>query len=197
MGGNHKYVLHNADSSFNSIARRVTLRYSYLSGLLSCLSFISLVFLVPTTALAEQADSGKAALLYKESIQLLNDGKVDKAVEAAKEAIKADPEYAEAYEQLGDALFKKKQYDEAMSAYNSALKINPLSHLAKTGLGLTLLKKGDASGAETVLKEALRSNPYPSMNHYALGLVYEILNDYDKAVYQFKEGIRTYKSGKK
>ncbi len=197
MGENHKDVLHNADSSFNSLARRVTLRYSYLRILLSCVSFISLVFLVPAAAHAQQADGGKAVSLYKESVQLLNDGNVDKAVEVAKEAVKSDPEYAEAYEQLGDALYKKKQYDEALSAYNSALKINPLSHLAKIGLGLALLKKGDANSAETVLKEAVRANPYPSMAYYALGLVYEKLNDYDKAVYHFKEGIRTYKSGKK
>jgi hypothetical protein len=40
-------------------------------------------------------------------------------------------------------------------------------------------------------------NPYPSMVHYALGLVYENLNDYEKAVFQFKEGIKTFKKGKK
>ena len=90
-------------------------------------------------------------------------------------------------------LLKKGQFDEAINAFNSALKINPRMRTSKTGIGLALLKKGDLKGAESVLKDALILNPYPSMTHYALGLVYEKLNDYEKAIVHFKEGIKTHK----
>ena len=83
--------------------------------------------------------------------------------------------------------------DDAISAFNSALKINSMMRTSKTGIGLALSKKGDLKGAEAILKDALILNPYPSMTHYAMGLVYEKLNDYEKAVAHFKEGIKTHK----
>ncbi len=64
-------------------------------------------------------------------------------------------------------------------------------------MGLALLKKGDLKAAETILAEALSLNPYPSSTHYALGLLYEKSNDYEKAVSQYKDGLKTFKSGKK
>ena len=94
-------------------------------------------------------------------------------------------------------LLKAGKNDEAINAFEAALKINPQHRTSKTGKGLALLQKGDATGAEAVLKDALLLNPYPSMTHYALGLVYEKMNNYEQAVLQFKEGIRTFKSGKR
>ena len=40
-------------------------------------------------------------------------------------------------------------------------------------------------------------NPSPAPTHYALGLVYEKRADYEKSALQFKEGIKTFTSGKK
>jgi tetratricopeptide (TPR) repeat protein len=102
---------------------------------------------------------------------------------------KGDPRVAEAA-----GLFEEGQIDKAIEA---ALNMEPGMSSSKTGLGLALLKKGDFKGAEGILTEALALNPYPSTTHYALGLVYEKMNDYEKAVRHFKEGMKTFKSGKK
>jgi len=139
------------------------------------------------------AQNEKAVSLYKESVKFFEDGSIDRAIEAIKEAINADPDYPEAYDHLGYMLLKKGQVDEAINAFNSALKINPRMRTSKTGIGIALIKKGDLKGAESILKEALILNPYPSMTHYALGLVYEKLGDYEKAIMHYKEGIKTYK----
>ncbi|HEX8949170.1 MAG TPA: tetratricopeptide repeat protein [Dissulfurispiraceae bacterium] len=162
-----------------------------------------LLFLVFMPALqsaglcAEPEGREKAEALLKEADALFSEGKMDKAVETVREAVKVDPAHPDAYDQLGHMLMKAGKLDEAIGAFDSALKINPRSRTAKTGKGLALLKKGDAKGAEAVLKEALTLNPYPSATHYALGLVYEQTGDYAKAIFHFKEGIRTFKSGKK
>jgi len=169
---------------------------SFLSTLFYLLLGLALLGLAVPDSFA-QTGREKAESLIKESAVLSEDGNIDKAIEVCKEAVKADPDYAEAHDQLGQMLLKKGSYDEAISSFKSGLKINPRLRSAKTGIGFALLKKGDLKGAETVLKEALMLNPYPSMAHYALGLVYEKLNDYDKSVNQFKEGIQKYKSGKK
>ena len=166
--------------------------FPFFAGLLILSAFI----FQSDYAVAEEAKE-KADALLKEASSLYNDGDMDKALSTVKEAIPIYPEYPEAYDQLGFVLLKKGQLDDAINAFNSALKINPRFRTSKTGIGLALLKKGDTSGAEAVLKEALTLNPYPSMTHYALGLVYEKLNDFENSTYHFKEGIKTYKSGKR
>ncbi len=171
---------------------------------LALLVFLNVLFLSPAFgAPAEQEGGGKADslvkadALIKEATTQLNDGNPDKAIELAGEAVKAAQSYPESYDALGHMLLKAGKIDEAINAFDTALKINPRMRTSKTGMGLALMQKGDLPGAEAVLKEALLLNPYPAMTHYALGLVYEKMNNYEQAVLHFKEGIRTFKSGKR
>jgi tetratricopeptide (TPR) repeat protein len=142
-------------------------------------------------------DGRDKTVLLREIVKLSDAGELDKAIEACRQVIKEYPEYPEAYDQLGYLLLRKKSFDEAAGAFNEALRINRGLRTSKTGLGIALLEKGDAKGAEAVLTEALFMNPYPSMTHYALGLVYERTGDLEKAIREFKDGIRTYKNGKR
>lgn len=153
--------------------------------------------LLPVTETCAQEGRDRAASLSGEAAKLSDAGNLERAVEVCREAVKADPAYPEAYDQLGYLLFRKGSFDEAVGAFKSALRINQGMRTSRTGLGLALLKTGDTQGAEAVLREALSMNPYPSMTHYALGLVHEKKGDYEKAVLEFKEGIRTFRSGKR
>jgi Flp pilus assembly protein TadD len=148
-------------------------------------------------AFAAQEGTQQAAVLLKEANMLFEDGDIDKAIETIKGAIAADPVNAESYDRLGYMLLRKGRPDDALNSFTTALKLKPTLRASKTGVGLCLLKKGDLKRAEDELNSALSINPYPSMTHYALGLVYEKMNDYEKAIQQFKEGIKTFKSGKK
>ncbi len=144
------------------------------------------------------ADEGKEKVTaFEEAVGLFEQGNTGKAIEVMKGVVAADPQNAGAYDRLGYFYLKKRQFDESLNNFASALKINPALRTSKTGTGLALFKKGDLKGAETVLTEALSLNPYPASTHYALGLVYEKLDDYERSVRQFKEGIKTFRSGKK
>jgi Flp pilus assembly protein TadD len=158
--------------------------------------FFFLSFSFPAV-FAAQEETQRAAALFREATTMFDDGQIDRAVETMKRAIAADPGNAESYDRLGYMLLRKDQPDDALLAFNAALKLKPTLRTAKNGVGLGLLKKGDLKGAEEELMTALSLNPYPSMTHYALGLVYEKMNDYEKAITQFKEGIKTFKDGKK
>jgi tetratricopeptide (TPR) repeat protein len=164
-------------------------------GILAVLAFVLIVFL--PAANAGQDGHDKAVTLLKEADTLLEEGHIDKAIETVKSAVTADPENPEPYDRLGYMLLQKGLPDDAVNAFTAALKIQPTFRTARTGIGLALLKKGDLKAAEDKLTAALSLNPYPSMAHYGLGLVYEKMNDYDKAIAQFKEGIKTFRSGRK
>ncbi len=151
----------------------------------------------PFPASAGQEGPRKAAALLREADTLSREGNTDKAIVTLKSAIAADPENSGAYDRLGYMLLRKGRADDAANAFTSALGIQANLGTAKTGLGLALLQKGDLKAAEKELTAALSLNPYPSMTHYALGLVYEKMNDYGRAIIQFKEGIKTFKDGRK
>jgi len=163
----------------------------------ACLFFVLCIAGAVTPARAQDNDNKeRAAALYNEAAALFHDGNTDKAIETIKESLKADASSAAAYDQLGYMLLSKQQHQEALNAFDAALRLNPMMRTSRTGKGLALLGKGDVNEAEAVLKEALQLNPNPAMTHYALGLAYERSNEYEKAVEQYKEGIRSFREGK-
>ncbi|MBI5100776.1 MAG: tetratricopeptide repeat protein [Nitrospirae bacterium] len=179
-------------------ARPLSFRKSR-DGAVTLVFFTSLIviFFVYAQAFAGAPEREKAAQLLKSAAKFNGEGETDRAIAAVEEAIILTPDQAEAREQLGTLLLKKKLFDDASRAFNEALKINPNMRSAKTGIGLALIGKGDLAGAEAALKNALTLNPYPAMTHYALGLLYQKMNNDEKALLHFKEGLRTYKEGKK
>jgi tetratricopeptide (TPR) repeat protein len=145
---------------------------------------------------AQDGDRDRASTLYREAVEFFDNGDVSNAIETINNALKANPDYPEAYDSLGYMLIQTGDFDGALSAFQSALERNPALRTSKSGLGFALLAKGDMKEAESKFMEALTLNPYPSMAHYGLGLVYEGLKEYENAVEHFKKGIRKHKSRK-
>jgi tetratricopeptide (TPR) repeat protein len=172
------------------------IKFPPLSVILICICCL-LTSLYPTTVRAQQNGTGQSASAFKDALTFYREGSTDKALEKMREVIKNAPQNEDAYQELGYMLLKKGEFDDALSAFRSALKINPRMRTARTGVGLTLYEEGDLDGAEAALTDALSLNPYPSKAHYALGLVYEARKNYEKSIHEYKEGLRTYKSGKK
>ncbi len=156
-----------------------------------------LVLAIPAALCAEEAaDRGKAEGLEARAIALDRESKPDEAIARMKEAIQADPAYDAALTELGYMLLKKDRDDEALKCFDRALKLAPGSHAAKTGKGIVLSHKGDLKGAEEMLKDALRLNPDPVRTYYELGVLYMKLNQPEKAVQEFREGIRKFEQGR-
>ncbi len=121
---------------------------------------------------------------------------VDAEIAAARSALKANPGNVPAHVRLGYLLVSKGSLDEAMGVFDEALKINPRACDAKTGRGAVLARKGNLKEAEQTLKDALLLNPNPVRTHYELGLVYEKLGAPERAVAEFKEGIKKHEQGR-
>src|SRR4029453_15177986 len=85
-----------------------------------------------------------------------------------EQAIKLNPEYADAYASLGHAYFDMKQWDKAIPALEQALALNPKHKDSRKGLGGARLaqkkerkKKGEKSKPATQ-DEAQNNRPGPS-----------------------------------
>ena len=78
------------------------------------------VAFIPSAQCQQTAEDwlNKGDALYK-------DGKCDEAIKAYDEAIRRDPDFADAWYKKGVALRSQGKYDEAIKAYNEVLKLNP------------------------------------------------------------------------
>lgn len=63
----------------------------------------------------------EAKSLYDDGIERLEMGQVSEAVERFQKALKADPDYAQAYSALGRAFFKLKQWENASETFRRAM----------------------------------------------------------------------------
>lgn len=74
----------------------------------------------------------EAKRLVQEGIELTDAGQLPQAVSALQEAIKLDPQYAEAYAALGRAYFKMREWRRAADYIRRATALNAQQKLART-----------------------------------------------------------------
>lgn len=72
------------------------------------------------------------------------------------QAIKLDPQYAQAYSARGDARVGLKDYQEAVNDYSQAIKINPNYIMAYAGRSFARSRLNDMKGAESDLQHCQR-----------------------------------------
>ncbi len=97
-------------------------------------------------------------------------GATEDAIAACKKALELDPNYAEAYAEIGDVLqWNKERRSEAIAAYESALKINPRLFSVYESLGQTVLRAEDEKRADELFRQALAVDPTHMSGRFALG----------------------------
>jgi predicted TPR repeat methyltransferase len=89
----------------------------------------------------------------------IGEGNPDKSIEYCKEAIKINPDYANAYNILGNAYLGKSDYSTAAETFNKALEIKPDFLDARFNLGRALLEIGDPNAALPHFEKVLEANP--------------------------------------
>lgn len=94
-----------------------------------------------------------------DGISLLEKGEHSRAEMAFWDAIRLDPECAEAHLRLGWVLLHRAKNLDAGAAFQSALRINPDSASAHEGLGLVLFNEGRHASAEAEYRQAIRLAP--------------------------------------
>jgi tetratricopeptide (TPR) repeat protein len=86
------------------------------------------------------------------------------------EALRINPEDADAHNNLGNLLKELKRYDEAEKEYKEAFRINPDYALAHNNLGNLFKELKRYDKAENEYEEALRINPDLAEGHNNLGI---------------------------
>lgn len=93
-------------------------------------------------------------------------------------ALKLDPNYAEAHDNMGRLLFDANRKEEAVRHFSRALSLAPGLQSALINFGSALISLGNAGAAVTLLKRALAAQPDLELVHRALGNAHTRLRNY-------------------
>ncbi|MFI5912275.1 tetratricopeptide repeat protein [Dactylosporangium sp. NPDC051541] len=97
---------------------------------------------------------------------------------------------AEAFNNLGSALYNLGRVGAAGTAYRQALRCDPDYALAHNGLGATLHSRDLFEAAETAYQEALRRDPDYALAHNNLGCALFAQGKYEQAEAAHREALR-------
>jgi tetratricopeptide (TPR) repeat protein len=108
---------------------------------------------------------------------LARKGQPDEAMAHFEQAIKLQPDYAEAYYNRGNVLYAKGRIDEAITDFEKTLQLQPNHADAHTGLGNALLRKGALKEAIVHYNEAMALAPQDPHCHSNLSWVLATSSD--------------------
>jgi Flp pilus assembly protein TadD len=102
--------------------------------------------------------------LYREGIELLEDGSYDAATAPLAEVARRAPEKTSVREALGRAYFRNRQFAEAATEFEAVVESHPVDDYAHFCLGRALSLTGERERARHHL--ALASNLRPDRSDY-------------------------------
>jgi protein O-mannosyl-transferase len=111
------------------------------------------------------------------------------AVKQYEEALKVEPNYAEAHNNLGGVLLRLRRFDEAIAHHAAAARIRP-EYLYYVNLGNALVDAGRPAEAVSSYQEALRLNPSSSQAHYNLALALQAQGKAEEAMAHFRAALQ-------
>ncbi|MEW6710366.1 MAG: tetratricopeptide repeat protein [Candidatus Riflebacteria bacterium] len=116
------------------------------------------------------------------SISFALTGKIDQAISEAKKAIEIDPDFAQAFNKLGDYYLKKGAISEAVDVYRKSIVLNPENENSHFDLGRSLAMLGKYEEALESLNKALDLDPTHGETYSHTGMVYIHLGDNERAI---------------
>ena len=117
-------------------------------------------------------------------------GQLDEAIAHYRKALEIKPDYAEAHNNLGNALASRGQVDEAIAHYQKALEIKPDYAEAHNNLGMALASRGQVDEAIAQYRKALEIKPDLAEAHNNLGMALHQQGKVSDAVAHWREAAR-------
>ena len=116
-------------------------------------------------------------------------GRLEEAVASYTKALKLKPGYAEAHNNLGNALNALGRQDEAIASYSRALELKPGYAEAHNNLGNVLNDLGRHEGALASLTRAVELRPEFAVAHNSLGNAFVGLRQFAEAVASYSRAV--------
>jgi len=125
-------------------------------------------------------------------VYLLHLEETDKAIEYFERAVKEDPLYSEALNNLGYALEKKDDFGKAITFYRKALSnpLYPTAEKAYINMGNSYYRLGNFDAALQSYKEAIKRAPGLALAYWRLALCLNAMGRYGDASTAVSEAVK-------
>ena len=107
-----------------------------------------------------------------------------------RQVLNINPNYAEAYYNIGVAHTDKGDVDAAISSYKMAVKIKPDYADAYNNLGIAQQSRGDINGAINSYKKTIKINPSYADAYNNMGTSLHGKGDLDEAISSYKKAVK-------
>ena len=114
----------------------------------------------------------------------------ERAVEHYTEALRLNPQLAEAYINRGNTYLNIGDFDRALSDYTEAIRIKPNFAMAYNNRGNAYAKKGDYDRAIEEYTKAIEINPDSAEAYYNRGNAYYNKDDFNRAIADYTKTIQ-------
>lgn len=117
-------------------------------------------------------------------------GRFDESIEAYRQAVRVEPDFAEAHGRLGRMLLQQsKNLDEAIFELREALRLDPELAWVHQCLGIALKDQGRVDEALAEQRETVRLTPRSGLAHRSLGDCLRMLGRHREAVIAFRTAV--------
>ena len=118
---------------------------------------------------------------------------IEDAMDDFTKAIRVDPNFVRAYEELGQAQEALGRLDEARRTYETGAAVNRRLSVhwewSPLDLGVVLLQADDVAEAEKLFREALQYNPRFAWGHYYMGQLFHRQGRDNEAMGEYKAAV--------
>jgi tetratricopeptide (TPR) repeat protein len=118
------------------------------------------------------AEKNEAMERFEAGNMCMQESRHEEAMEEYRLAVKANEDFAEAYCNLGLALFYQGRFEDAIAEFLNALRIHPDFAMAHANLGLAFLNNKLADEAISEFNLALGLDSNNADTYYNLGIAY-------------------------
>lgn len=136
-----------------------------------------------------EADPVHPIVLHLLGVTNFQEGKLDFAVQFISKSLAIKPDYAEAHNNLANALKAQGKLEEAAQSFQNALDFNPDIIEAYNNLGNTLKDLGRLDEAVDNYKKALAANPDFAEAHNNLGNAFNDLGRLEEAAASYRKAL--------
>lgn len=147
----------------------------------------------PAAPQVDQVTGGhadEAITYYIRAIGRKAQGDNDGAIADYTEAIRLNPQFADAYYNRGLTWKAKEDIDKAIADYSEAIRLNPQLANAYYSRSVAHTTKGNVDGAIADSSEVIRLNPQLAAAYLNRGAGYKAKGNYDAAIADFSEYLR-------
>jgi tetratricopeptide (TPR) repeat protein len=139
-------------------------------------------------ALATTTRNAHANVNY--GFALMDEGEVSEAIAHYSDALRIQPNFAEAHNALGVALLEQKRVVEAAQHFKQALQIDPDFSDAQGNMGIALMRQGKPGDAVPYFRRALAAKRGDAKLHQDFGLALVEMGKQSEALEHFSQAIR-------